>query len=117
MLALTILYEIHTIHRFPSAQHLSSYARLVHVERTSAGKPVRDGKAHHKIGNPHLKWAFSEIILHAQRHSEPIQKYYERLHRKHGPGKAQSIIAHKFAVAIYYMLKKGQAFDERKFVS
>lgn len=117
MLALTILYEIHTIHRFPSAQRFSSYSRLVTVERTSAGKPVRDGKAHNKIGNPHLKWAFSEIILHAQRHCEPIRKYYQRLQSKHGPANAKSRIAHKFAVAIYYMLKNGQAFDEHKFVS
>lgn len=36
---------------------------------------------------------------------------------KHGPAKAKSILAHKFAVAIYYMLKNGQAFDEQRFVS
>jgi len=117
MLALTILYEIHTIDRFQSAQHFSSYARLVKVERSSAGKPTHDGKANRKIGNPHLKWAFSEIILHAQRQCEPIKKYYDRLQSKHGPGKAKSIIAHKFGVAVYYMLKNGEAFDEHRFVS
>jgi len=36
---------------------------------------------------------------------------------KHGKGKAKSIIAHKFAVAIYYMLKNGKAFDEKQFIS
>lgn len=114
MLAMTILYEIHVITRFSSAQHFSSYCRLVKVERTSDGKPT--GKQNNKIGNPHLKWAFSEIILIAQRSSDPIRKYYEKLKCKHGPAKAKSIIAHKFGVAVYYMLKNGQAFDEKRFV-
>ena len=115
MLALTILYEIHTIERFRSASAFSSYSRVVKVERTSVDKKVKGGNQ--KIGNPYLKWAFSEIILVAQRWSPPIKRYYERLKSKHGPGRAKSIIAHKFAVAIYYMLKNNQAFDEKRFVS
>ena len=115
MLALTILYEIHTITRFRSASAFSSYSRVVKVERTSVGKKTKGGNQ--KIGNPHLKWAFSEIILVAQTSSPLIKKYYEKLKSKHEPGKAKSIIAHKFAVAIYYMLKNRQAFDEKRFVS
>jgi len=80
ILALTILYEIHTITRFKSAGHFSSYSRLVNVERESAGKKVKGG--HPKIGNPHLKWAFTEIILIAQRASTPIKKHYEKLQSK-----------------------------------
>jgi transposase len=114
MLALTILYEIHSIDRFKSAQHFSSYCRLIKVEKSSAGKST--GQERKKIGNPHLKWAFSEIILRAQVDSAPIKKYYEKLKSKHGPGKAKSVIAHKFGVAVYYMLKNGQAFDEKRFV-
>lgn len=114
MLALTILYEIHTIARFKSASAFSSYSRVVKVERTSVGKKTKGGNQ--KIGNPHLKWAFSEIILVAQR-SGPIKKYYEKLKNKHELGKAKGVIAHKFAVAIYYMLKNRQAFDEKRFVS
>ena len=115
LLALTILYEIHTIARFKSASNFSSYSRVVKVERTSVGKKTKGGNQ--KIGNPHLKWAFSEIILVAQTWSPPIKKYYEKLKSKHELGKAKGIIAHKFAVAIYYMLKNGQAFDEKRFVS
>ncbi len=113
MLAMTILYEIHTVDRFKSASHLSSYARLVKVERTSVGK--KTGGGNNKIGNPHLKWAFTEIIMVAQQYSEPIHKYYEKLKSKHGLGKAKTLIAHKFAVAVYHMLKNGQAFDEKRF--
>ena len=115
LLALTILYEIHTITRFKSASNFSSYSRVVKVERESVGKKTKGGNQ--KIGNPHLKWAFSEIILVAQSCSPPIKKCYEKLKSKHELGKAKSIIAHKFAVAIYYMLKNGQAFDEKRFVS
>ena len=114
ILALTILYEIHIITRFNSASHFSSYCRLVKVERTSVGKKTGDGN--NKIGNPHLKWAFTEIILVGQRSSQPIKKYYEKLKSKHGLGKAKILIAHKFAVAAYHMLKNGQAFDEKRFV-
>ena len=115
ILALTILYEIHTITRFKSARHFSSYCRLVQVERESAGKKIKSG--HTKIGNPHLKWAFTEIILIAQRASAPIKKYYEKRKSKHGVGKAKVLIAHKFAIAVYHMLKNGQAFDEKRFVN
>jgi len=115
ILALTILYEIHTITRFKSAGHLSSYSRLVKVQRESAGKKIKG--SHAKIGNPHLKWAFSEIILIAQRSSAPIKKHYEKLQSKHGTGKAKTLIAHQFGIAIYHMLKNGQAFDEKRFVS
>ena len=113
MLAMTILYETHTITRFKSAQHFSSYCRLIKVEKKSAGKNT--GQQNNKIGNPHLKWAFSEIILRGQVYSQPINAYYEKLKSKHGPAKAKSVIAHKFAVAVYYMLKNGQAFDEKRF--
>ena len=115
LLALTILYEIHTISRFRSASNFSSYSRVVRVERESDGKPTNGGNQ--KIGNPHLKWAFSEIILGAQKYSPPINRCYEKLKSRHGPERAKSIIAHKFAVAIYHMLKNRQAFDEKRFVS
>jgi transposase len=115
IIALTILYEIHDINRFHSPQQLSSYSRLVLPERNSAGKTV--DRKNRNIGNPYLKWAFTEIIIHAARYSPKIKKYYEHLISKHGKTKAKFIIAHKFAVAIFYMLKNKKLFDENKFVS
>jgi transposase len=56
--ALTILYEIEDIRRFPRVQDFVSYARLVQCEKSSARKSYGTSKA--KIGNAHLKWAFSE---------------------------------------------------------
>jgi transposase len=52
IISLTILYEIHTIKRFKTAQCFSSYARVVKVERSSHGKKL--GSKNNKIGNPYL---------------------------------------------------------------
>ena len=115
ILALTILYEMHTVDRFPSVQNFSSYCRVVRCERTSNGKSTGGGNA--KIGNPYLKWAFNQIIIKAQSKSPLIKKDSDKLIRKHGFRKARGIMGHKFAVANYFMLKNGQAFDEKQFLS
>src|SRR4029077_4523131 len=57
VLALTILYEIHDVTRFDRVQEFASYARLVKCAKQSAGKTLGTGGA--KMGNVHLKWAFS----------------------------------------------------------
>ena len=115
IIALTILYEIYDINRFPSVQQFSSYVGLVKCERESAGKNTGGTKG--KIRNAYLKHAFSEIILTAQVGSKKIKKYYEKIKSKHGQKKARAMIAHKFGVAIYFMLKNGEAFDEDRFVN
>jgi transposase len=115
IIALTLLYEIYDIKRFPTVQQFSSYAGLVKCERESAGKNT--GGAKGKIRNAYLKHAFSEIILTAQVGSAKIKKYYEKIKYKHGQKKARAMIAHKFGVAIYFMLKNGEAFDEDRFVN
>jgi transposase len=58
ILSLVLLYEIHDIARFASVQDFVSYCRLVKCAKESAG--TRLGTAGKKIGNGHLKWAFSE---------------------------------------------------------
>ena len=58
ILALTILYEIHDVRRFSRVGRFLSYARLVKCPHESSGK--RCGSGGRKIGNAHLKWAFSE---------------------------------------------------------
>jgi len=37
-------------------------------------------------------------------------KYFARLERKHGKGKALTVLAHKLARAVYYLLKQETAF-------
>ncbi|HEY7533235.1 MAG TPA: transposase [Nitrospiraceae bacterium] len=115
ILALLILYEIHDIERFPTVQDFVSYARLVKCSKESAGK--RYGSSGAKIGNVHLKWAFSEASVLFLRANPAGQKYMDKLTSKHGKAKALSILAHKLGRAVYYMLKREKAFDMKKFLS
>jgi transposase len=114
MMSLVILYEIGDMNRFQSAQKFSSYCRLVKCERESGGKRYKGGNQ--KIGNPYLKWSIGEIIIHAPRTSPVINNYYERITNKYGKKKAKATMNHKFGVAIYYMLKNKQGFDEKRFI-
>jgi transposase len=113
ILALVLLYEIHDIHRFPRVQEFVSYCRLVKCAKESAGK--RYGTSGKKIGNAYLKWAFSEAAVLFLRNNPAGQKYLARLEKKHGKGKALTVLAHKLARAVYYMLKRNTAFDLDKF--
>jgi len=114
ILALVILYEIHDINRFPRVQDFVSYCRLVKCARESAGK--RHGTSGKKIGNAHLKWAFSEAAVLFLRNNPDGQKYLQKLERKHGKGKALTILAHKLARVVYFMLKRKTAFDMKTFL-
>jgi transposase len=109
ILALVLLYEIHDIRRFPRVQEFVSYCRLVKCAKESAGK--RYGTSGKKIGNAYLKWAFSEAAVLFLRNNPTGQKYLARLVKKHGKGKALTVLAHKLARAVYYMCKRDTAFD------
>jgi len=109
ILSLVLLYEMHDIARFPRVQDFVSYCRLVKCAKESAGK--RYGTSGTKIGKAYLKWAFSEAAVLFLRNTPAGQKYLARLEKKHGKGKALTILAHKLARAVYYMLKRGVVFD------
>lgn len=115
VLAMTILYEIHDVARFPRVQDFASYARLVTCAHESAGK--RSGSGGRKIGNAHLKWAFSEAAALFLRNNPQGQQYRNRLARKHGRGKTLSILAHRLGRAVYHMLKKNEPFDQARFLA
>ena len=115
ILALTILYEIHDIRRFPRVQDFASYARLVKCAKESSGKRLGTGGS--KIGNVHLKWAYSEAAVLFLRQNPKGQSLFRKLQRKHGKGKALSILAHKIGRATYHMLVRGTVFDMEKFMT
>jgi transposase len=93
ILALVILYEIHDINRFPKVGTFISYARMVKCAHESAGKR-KTGK-NSKIGNVHLKWAFSEAacLFLTLRGNERAKLYHQKLVSRYGKAKALSIIA------------------------
>ena len=113
IISLVILYEIDRIDRFPKVQDFSSYARLITPKKVSAGKAT--GRGNKKIGNAHLKWAFSEATLLFIRQSDEAKKYVQRLENKHCKAKALSILGHRLGRAVYFMLKNKKAFDMTKF--
>jgi transposase len=115
VLALTILYEIHDVHRFDRVQEFASYARLVKCAKESAGK--KHGTSGAKMGNVHLKWAFSEAAVLFVRHSAEGKQLLARLEKRFGKGKALSILAHKLGRAVYFMLRRGKAFDRARFLA
>jgi transposase len=114
ILSLVLLYEIHDIQRFPRVQDFVSYCRLVKCAKESAGK--RYGTSGAKIGNAYLKWAFSEAAVLFLRNHPAGQKYLARLEKKHGAGKALTILAQKLARAVYSMLRRDIVFDMDKFL-
>ena len=113
VLVMTILYEIHDIDRFERVQNFASYSRLVKCEKSSSGK--RLGTGGNKIGNVHLKWAFSEAAVLFLRANPVAQRYIENLRRKHGKAKSLSILAHKLGRAVYFMLKRQKSFSMQTF--
>jgi hypothetical protein len=113
ILSLVLLYEIHDINRFLRVQDFVSYCRLVTCAKESAGQ--RLGTSGTKIGNAHLKWAFSEAAVLFLRAHPAAQKYLVRLEKKHDKGKALTVLAHKLARAVYHMLQRQVAFDGEKF--
>ena len=76
---MVLLYEIHDIARFPSVQDFASYYRLVKSKKESAGKVY--GTSGGKIGNAHLKWAFSEAAVGFLRNNPQGQAYLARRKR------------------------------------
>ncbi len=114
-MALTILYEIGDIQRLESVQNFASYSRLVKCKAESAGKTY--GTQGNKIGNAHLKWAFSEAAVLFLRGNPDAQKYLQRLQKRMNKAKALSALAHKLGRAVYFMLKQEKVFDENKFLA
>ena len=109
ILSLVLLYEIHDMERFPRVQDFVSYCRLIKCAKESAGK--RYGTSGTKIGNAYLQWAFSEAAVLFLRANPAGQKSLTRLEKKYGKGKALTVLAHKLARAVYYMLQRRVVFD------
>ena len=113
VLALVLLYEIHDIRRFPEVGQFLSYARLVRCTHESAGK--KQGTGGNKIGNAHLKWAFSEATCLLLRESEPAKRWLARREKKHGKARALGALAARLGRAVYHLLRKHEAFDSKRF--
>jgi len=115
ILGLTLLYEIDTIARFPQPGNFLSYSRLVRCPHASAGKTKGSGPK--KVGNAHLKWAFSEAACLMLRSCLPAKAWLQRQAKKKGKKKALSILEAKIGRAVYHMWKKQVPFDVKRFLN
>ena len=109
ILALSILFEIDSIDRFPTVKDFVSYCRLVKGSVASAGK--LKGLCGGKMGNPYLRWAFGQAAALGKRTHPLLAPYAEKLVSKYGKYKGNAILSNKLGRAVYFMLRNGTAFD------
>lgn len=114
VLAMTILYEIGDIHRFPNVKQFSSYSRVVPGCANSSGKQKK-GRGN-KQGNPFLKWSFTLAAQRAATYYPECKAFKEKQMKRHS-GSAQKLIAncilaHRLAAATYHILKKKEAYQK-----
>jgi transposase len=114
ILGLTLLYEIDDIKRFPEAGNFLSYSRLVRCEHSSAGKVKGSGPK--KVGNAHLKWAFSEAACLMIRAVPAVKGWMQRQEKKRGKRKALAVLEAKIGRAVYHLWRKQVPFDLKRFL-
>lgn len=115
ILGLTMLYEIDAIRRFAEVGNFLSYARLVACAHESAGKVK--GVGGRKIGNAHLKWAFSEAASLMLRSFAPARSWMQKQSKKRGAKKAHAILEAKIGRTVYHLWRKQIAFNAKKFLA
>ncbi len=113
VLALVLLYELHDVGRFADVRNFVSYCRLVRPKHESNGKTTSAAKKK-KIGSAPLRWALGEAACLMLREVPEAKRLVARLEKKHGKAKALAILAAKIARAVYWMLKRKEAFDVTK---
>jgi hypothetical protein len=85
----------------------------VRCEHESAGK--KKGSGGKKIGNAHLKWAFSEAACLMLRSLPQAKKWMQRQERKRGKRKALSVLEAKIGRTVYHLWHKQVPFDVKRF--
>lgn len=115
ILGQSLLYEIDDIARFPEVGNFLSYARLVRCSHESAGKVKGSGGK--KIGNGHLKWAFSEAACLMLRSCLPAKAWMQRQEKKRGKRRALALLEAKLGRCVYHLWRKQVPFDVKRFLN
>lgn len=105
-----IFTEIGDIKRFPSAKQVCSYAGLVPSTYSS------DERTYHgritKQGSSSLRWIMVEAAQKAPKYSPRLARFYQRVCWHRGRNTARVALARKMLSIIYYMLKRGEPYEE-----
>lgn len=108
--ALVILSEVGDITRFPTAKHLTSYAGLVPRVHQS-GDVARTGHIH-KEGPKRLRSTLIQCASASVKGPGKFQKFYKRLKKRKGHGKAIVATARKMLATIFVLLTRGCDYVE-----
>lgn len=115
ILAATMAWEIGTVDRFATHEHLASYAGTtprVH----SSGDKIRFGRLRPDV-NRYLKWAYIEaaniIVLNQARwHARHVVQLYRRLQLRKGHAKAVGAVARHLAESSYWVLHRNEPYRD-----
>jgi transposase len=88
--------------RFPTAAHLSSWARFAPGVNESAGKKKAAGTTGH--GNPYLARALGEAAVAASRTDTFLGQRYRRLARRRGKKKAIVAVGRSILIIVWHLL-------------
>jgi len=99
--------------RFPTAQHICSWAGLAPGNNKSASK--RKSSSLTK-GNSYIKSMLCEVAwVVAGKRNTYLANWYWRIKQNRGAKRAVIVLARKLLVMIYTMLKSKQPFDDTRF--
>ncbi len=115
ILGLTIMLETGVIERFEKVGDFTSYCRCVRANKMSNGKVK--GRNNSKNGNPHLAWAFVEVVHQAIRLCPQARKFYDRKKSKRNGALATKALGAKWSKGAYYVMKRQVPFDLKRIFS
>ncbi len=110
-IALTIMYEIGEISRFPKVGIFASYSRCVSSGRFSNGKLKDPGEK--RNGNPYLSLAFTEAAHFANRFEPLAKRFYDRKRTQTNSIVAIRALANKMARGSYYVMRDQVPFEPK----
>ncbi len=107
-IALAVRSSIGEIERFRSAKAFAAYTGLIPGYRNSADT-VRNGPIT-KQGVTTLRWALTQSVNHAIRHSDYLKRLYHRVCFRSSVPKARVAVAHALARILYHVWMEARPY-------
>ncbi len=107
--ALLLAAEIADIKRFASSNKLCCYAGLVASTHQSGSKEYHGRII--KDSNKYIRFVLLEAVPHAVKKDPKLWRFYSKMYKLKGSGKAKVATARKLLVAIYHMLKNNTPYQ------